>query len=74
MNTYLRYYDERFGDLYEIYTNPDDGSFHSARRSTEAIGRDPIYYDDLNEVPPVHRHHIEELILQRQKLKNGNND
>jgi hypothetical protein len=65
---YLRYYDERYGDLYEIYLTPN-GSFLSAARSVEAIGREPIYYDKLNDIPQFHRHTIETLIEER--LKNG---
>lgn len=60
---YLRYYDERFGDTYEIYVDPTTGEFESAARSVEGIGRDPIYYDKLSELPPVARNAIENLIL-----------
>lgn len=63
MTTYLRYYDPRFGDVYDIYLNAD-GSFHSARRSVERIGADPIYYDTVEEIPPAHRTHIEDLITR----------
>lgn len=72
MTTYFRYYDARYGDTYEIYLSPTDGSFLSACRWVEAIGRDAIYYDDLSEVPPHHRNEIETLMLERQKRKDGN--
>jgi hypothetical protein len=65
---YLRYYDPRYGDTYEIYLNRD-GTFLSAARSVEAIGRSPIYYDKLVEIPPFHRNAIETLI--EEHLKNG---
>lgn len=67
MTTYLRYYDARYGDVYEVYLSPEDGSFISACRSVEQLGRDPIYYDDLADIPPVHRSEIEQLIEARQK-------
>jgi hypothetical protein len=65
---YLRYYDSRYGDMYEIYLNVD-GSFLSAARSVEALGRNPIYYDKLADIPPFHRNAIETLI--EEHLKNG---
>lgn len=68
MTTYFRYYDERFGDVYEIYVG-HDGEFVSACRSVEAIGRDPIYYDKLTEIPQVPRNVIEGMILERQRKK-----
>lgn len=70
MTTYFRYYDERYGDVYEVYTD-HDGDFVSAMRSVEAIGRDPIYYDRLIDIPPQQRNAIENLIQERKKL-NGN--
>lgn len=60
---YLRYYDERYGDLYEIYVDPLTGDFQAASRSVEGVGRDPIYYDKLCELPPAARNEIENLIL-----------
>lgn len=71
MTTYLRYYDPRFGDTYEIYLTLD-GVFHSACRSVEQIGRDPIYYDALEDIPQPHRNAIEQMILERQTKKDGN--
>lgn len=68
MNTYFRYYDSRYGDTYEVYTT-HDGEFHSARRSVDTIGQDPIYYESLEEVPPFHRLAIEQLIVERQNKK-----
>jgi hypothetical protein len=64
--TYFRYYDDRFGDIYEINTD-SDGNFVSAQRSVEAIGRDTIYYDDLKDIPPLHRNAIEHMIAERVK-------
>lgn len=68
MNTYFRYYDERFGDVYEVYLNYD-GSFDSACRTVEVFGRDPIYYNDLDEIPAVARAAIENVISERQRKK-----
>lgn len=64
--TYIRYYDERFGDVYEIYTD-HDGNFLTASRSLESFGRNPIYYDDIEEIPVWHRQAIEKLLEERQK-------
>lgn len=67
MTTYFRYYDTRYGDVYEIYLDSSDMSFVSACRSVEALGRDPIYYDALEDIPQNARHAIEEMIEKRQK-------
>lgn len=67
MSAYLRYYDDRYGDLYEIYVSDVTGEFEGASRSVEAIGRDPIYYDHLGEIPVAHRGEIENLVEAYQK-------
>lgn len=69
--TYFQYFDPRYGDVYEVYVD-HDGNFHSARRSTGPIGRDPLYYDNLLDIPPYHRNEIIGLISERQKKTNGN--
>jgi hypothetical protein len=61
---YLRYFDQRYGDLYEVYFD-DTGKFESAMRSTGDIGRDPIYYASLNELPIIQREQIEYLIWRK---------
>lgn len=70
MTTYFRYYDPRYGDTYEVYTD-HDGDFLSTCRSVEAIGRDPIYYDHIEDIPPLHRNAIENEIAIRKKVVNG---
>jgi hypothetical protein len=70
VNNYIRYYDDRFGDIYELYVD-HAGNFISACRSVEAFGRDPIYYNDLDEIPVAHRGPIERLIADRLKQKDG---
>lgn len=70
MTNYLRYYDPRYGDTYEIYVD-QTGKFHSACRSVEALGRDSIFYDTLEEIPPFHRAAIELMINERLKEKDG---
>lgn len=63
---YLRYYDPRYGDLYEIYYNEESGDFEGAFRSAGGIvGNDPIYYSTLNELPIFHRDKVEQLIWTR---------
>jgi hypothetical protein len=59
---YLRYFDQRYGDLYEVYFDDDTGAFESAMRSTGDIGRDTIYYTALGELPIIQRQQIEHLI------------
>lgn len=65
--SYYRYIDNRFGDIYEIYTHDETGEFESATRSVETIGRDPIYYDHLAEIPQPQRNAIENLLWKRDK-------
>lgn len=69
--TYFTYSDPRYGDFYEVYTD-HEGNFHSARRSTGPMGREPLYYDNLLDIPPYHRNEIVGLISERQKKANGN--
>ncbi len=68
---YLRHYDNRFGDTYEIYVNDQTGEFEGALRSMEGIGRSTIHYENLKEIPPVQRNAIEHMIQlaweQKQK-------
>jgi hypothetical protein len=67
--SYHRYTDNRFGDIYEIYTNDETGEFQSAVRSVDTIGRDPIYYDKLAEIPQPQRNAIENLLWSKIKLE-----
>jgi hypothetical protein len=62
---YLRYFDQRYGDLYEVYFDDETGAFESATRSTGNIGNDIIYYDSLGELPTIQREQIEHLIWQK---------
>jgi hypothetical protein len=63
---YLRYYDDRFGDMYEVYYSSADGEFEGAARHVGGeVGKETIYYDLLSEVPPYHRNRIEHKIWQR---------
>ena len=60
---YQRYYDPRYGDLYEVYFDDNTGAFEGAFRSAGGIvGNDPIHYESLSELPPFHRDKIEQLI------------
>ena len=61
MKTYLRYYDVRFGDVFEIYVD-HDGEFITAKRSVAALNNDPIYYDSLGQIPMTHRQAIVDLL------------
>lgn len=62
---YLKYYDNRYGDLYEIYFDEETGEFQGAMRSVTEVGHDGIYYELLSEIPPYHRNQIEHLIWKR---------
>jgi hypothetical protein len=69
---FIKYYDNRFGDFYEIYANDETGEFEMAVRSVGEVGRDSIYYDRLSDIPPYHRNQIEHIIWQ--KLHPSSND
>ena len=63
---YLRYYDNRFGDLYEVFFDDATGKFEYAARSAGGIvGNDAIYYSNLSDLPPHHRDQVEHLIWIR---------
>ena len=64
--SYHRYTDNRFGDIYEIYTDDETGEFQSAVRSVDTIGLDPIYYDHINQIPQPQRNAIENLLWKKQ--------
>jgi hypothetical protein len=61
---YIKYYDNRFGDLYEVYLD-DDGKFEAAVRSVGEVGRESIYYTRLSDIPDWHRNQIEDLIWHK---------
>jgi hypothetical protein len=63
---YIQYFDPRFGDYYEIYTDDITEKFESAMRSVGgAISGEKIYYSLLSELPPHARHDIEHIIWKR---------
>lgn len=63
---YLRYFDSRYGDLYEVYTKDGTGEFESALRSIGGqLGGEKIFYETLSDLPPHHRYQIEHLIWQQ---------
>lgn len=64
--SYHRYTDQRFGDIYEVYTDDESGEFQSAVRSFDRIGHDSIYYDRLVEIPQPQRNAIENLLWKKQ--------
>lgn len=57
----LTYDDHRSLDRYEVDLTPD-GEFDSALRFVTGIGRDPIHYGRLADVPQPHRSEIEQRI------------
>ena len=59
---YLKYFDDRFGDLYEVYFDEETGKFQGAMRSVGEVGREAITYETLAEIPPYHRNQIEHHI------------
>ena len=59
---YLKFFDDRFGDLYEVYFNGETGEFQGASRSVGEVGREVITYETLSEIPPYHRNKIEHHI------------
>ncbi len=61
------YFNKRSGDTYEITYDETTFAFLSANRYVDGIGRDPIYYDTLAEVPPSHRSAIEHILWSKQQ-------
>lgn len=59
----LSYYDPRHADTYVIELE-DDGSFAYANRYVVEVGRAPITYEHLADIPLVHRAKIEEEIFK----------
>lgn len=64
----LTYDCPRFGDRYEIELDPS-GSFAFATRFVDGIGRDPITYSTLSDIPTPHIQAIERLIWQKKHGK-----
>lgn len=58
----VTYTDERFGDTFVIDTDTA-GVVYGIVRYVEQLGRDPIYYDTVEELPRRVQEPIEELIL-----------
>jgi hypothetical protein len=71
MMAYLKYFDDRYGDYYEVYFDENTGEFQGARRSIGDVGVDPIYYEYISELPPYHRNRIEHLIWQKLHPSNA---
>lgn len=57
----LSYYDPRHADTYVVDLD-DLGEFLCARRYVVGIGRDPIVYESLADVPAVAKANIEQKI------------
>lgn len=55
----------RSGDTYEIELD-DEGNFSSAVRFMDQIGRDPIHYEKLSDLPIPHVPEIEHLIWTKR--------
>lgn len=64
--SYHRYFDTRFGDIYEVYTDDVTGEFESAVRNLDSLGRDPISYTRLQDIPQPQRNAIENLLWKKQ--------
>lgn len=59
----LSYYDPRHSDTY-VVTIDSDGEFVCAKRYLVGVGRDPIIYDNLADVPQPHKANIEQKISE----------
>lgn len=64
--TSFTYYDERYGDTYEVYLT-FEGEFEQALRYVDRIGIDPISYSSLGEIPIGARNEIEQRIITENK-------
>ncbi len=71
---YLRYFDSRYGDLYEVYTTDGTGVFECALRSIGGDTGEKIYYTRLSELPPLHRSQIENLIWNHQHQQSSSHE
>lgn len=60
----VSYIDDRFGDVYEVEVLPD-GRFLHAVRFVDAIGRDPIHYSRLSDIPSPHHEGVTQAIWQK---------
>lgn len=60
----LTYDDIRYGDRYEIELS-HAGDFLHALRFVDRIGRDPIPYDRLSDIPQPHQHEIRQRIWKK---------
>jgi hypothetical protein len=61
----LEYVDLRFGDTFIIDIDLPSGEVHGIVRYIDRIGRDPIYYDVVEELPGRVREEIQTLITKR---------
>lgn len=59
----LSYYDQRHSDTY-VVTIDAEGEFVFAKRYLVGVGRDPIVYDNLADVPQPHKANIEQKISE----------
>lgn len=57
----ITYYDVRYGDTYHIDVDRE-GNFLAAVRYVAAVGRDPIVFSYLADLPRAHRPAIERKI------------
>lgn len=63
---YIQYFDPRFGDYYEIYTDEITGVFESALRSVGGVlGGEKIHYTSMSDLPPAVKHQLEHIIWRR---------
>lgn len=66
-STTFSLYDQRHADTYVVDLD-EDGDFALALRYVVGIGRDPIQYTNLADIPQPHRDMIEDEILRRTKF------
>lgn len=59
----LSYYDPRHADTY-VVTIDSEGEFICAKRYLVGVGRDPIVYESLADVPQPHKNAIEQKIIE----------
>jgi hypothetical protein len=64
---YIQYFDDRYGDLYEVYTDDVTGEFEAALRSVGGeVNGEKIHYMNLSDIPPYPQNQIEHIIWKRQ--------
>ena len=62
----IRIYDERYADTYDIFLN-EDLELDYLVRWIDRVGFNPVHYDDMEELPIIHKYMVEDAIINYKK-------